>query len=83
MKTKYIVVKGDAQNHKNNLDVLDNECSLVDSYQSAMKAAAVFLDNGSLTVQIYAMDTELRVENIVKETNDGKICNIKLSDYLD
>ena len=83
MKLKYIVVKGDAKNHLNNVDRLDNTCNIVESYQDAMRDAAYFLDTGSLVSQIYILDTELRVEDIVKETNDGKKCNLKLKDYIE
>jgi len=79
---KYIVVRGDAKNHENKLDVLDNICNIVYDHKQALKDAAFFIESGSFKAQVYKLDFELRVEDVVLDTGDEEK-NIKLKDYLD
>lgn len=64
MEEKYIVVKGDAKNHRNNVDVLDNTCCVCSTWGDAYNEAMQFIYNGSLTAQIYKLEASFDVEKV-------------------
>lgn len=64
MEEKYIVVKESAHNHRNNVDVLDNTCSVCNTWADAYNEAMMFIYNGARKAEVYKLEASFEVENV-------------------
>ncbi|GEM_PF-6824161 len=71
MEEKYIIVKGEAKNHKNNTDVLDNTCNIMGTLDAAYEDARWFCCSGSRVAQVYKLVAEFKVDEVTVTTEDG------------
>lgn len=67
---KFIVVRGEAATHKNNIDKLDNSCNVLDTYQLAEEDALEYIRGGARTAEVYRLETTFSVEKVAKIKNE-------------